>query len=145
MRLTWGIGDRGSTITVRVEVSDDGGARVHAYEAHHPSDLWTSGQTMLSGDEARKLLALEKEAAVWSLPSRLPELPPEGKTEAGIETVLICYEDVTLAFVSGDKKQTLNGRCPDPLKNKRVIALAQGLIKVAKAHFSAPWRQEALQ
>lgn len=149
VRMLWGIGDRNTTITIRIEIQSAEQAFIKVYEGTGAEARWQSlqGQVTISPADIGLLLAAEHKADIWSKPRDL--VPIDGVRPSGcqIETVILCYNYMTLAEVRDGEQKVVYGACPDRKINADVIAFAHLLLRVAQHEFPGVattqlWREE---
>ena len=149
IELTWGIGDRGSIVFVKLGAQDEQVGFINVSEISSGNFVFAEGYALLDAKDLAQLLRLENTADFEAFPKSVPEYG-DGQVidNKGVEAIVFCRNYLTLSEGRGDKKRTVQRSCTRD-KADPAARYARTLVRFAQIHFSdlarGPNWHEALQ
>jgi hypothetical protein len=135
IELTWGIGDRGSNVFVKLGAQDEQVGFIKVSEISTGNSVFTEGYALLDGRDLSRLLHLEKAVDFQSFPEHVPEYADGQFVDSnGVDAIVFCRFYLTLSQGQGDKKKTVQRGCTRD-KADPAVGYARTLVRFARSHF----------
>jgi hypothetical protein len=136
IELAWGVGDRGSTVFVKLGAQDEQVGFIKVSEISSGNFVFEEGNALLDGTELTRLLRLEKAEEFQAFPeSVLAYGDGQVIDNTGVEAIVFCRNYLTLSEGRGDKKRTVQRACPCD-KADPALGNARALVRFAQSRFS---------
>lgn len=147
VHMQWGIGDLGTTIDLRYELSTPSDGTLEAAEYTSAGYLLVQGTVNISERELGQILAAEGQANIASLPTELSPAVAAEANDKSVPDVLICYSWLSLMVKQHGLTKSLKRDCQEDRGSLAAAAFARDLIRKAQVHFpdigkSKLWQQE---
>jgi len=133
--MVWRVGDRGSTISLRLGIEDEQIGFINVREISTGNYVIAEGYAMLSPGDSSRLMRLEKTADFQSLPAAVPDHAGGDIGANGVEAVYFCRSSLMLSETHGDGKKTVQRGCPRD-KADPALRYAKALVRFAQGHFT---------
>ena len=133
--VQWGKGDRGGeSVDVMYQFQDDRKGFVHARETHFAgltSVEVIDRKAALTEADIRKVRASVQANDFWTITEQDGQIIRDNN---GAESILICWNAMTLSGIEQGRRHGVEARCPSPEHSMRAYRFGQTLLAVARSH-----------